>query len=329
MMHMFYKTCCDCHHDADTAVENCERGVEYKGELPVVTLGHIKVLAEDESEFMPEELRESVTPETSLAKEGLAVSTSKVNQSDRIYSISTCSDIDSLGSPASLNPPSMAAVSESELLVWSVAVQITPGEPLGLILDTLDSKALLVCEVLDGPFQRHNETLGHDSNRRVQRDDSLVAVGGTMGDSEALILSLKAMTKQQHVPSTAKQADIHSISLEMTFARPRSIWIEIPKAYAPVGLELAHTCGAGGLLVKSIGSGMVKNWNMAHSSKGMRRMDRIVEVNGESRSTDKLLREIKVAASTGRKLEMQVMRYPGWEQLVAKISKDVHAKMEE
>eukprot|EP00930_Biecheleria_cincta_P023027 TRINITY_DN16688_c0_g1_i2.p1 TRINITY_DN16688_c0_g1~~TRINITY_DN16688_c0_g1_i2.p1 ORF type:complete len:306 (-),score=49.92 TRINITY_DN16688_c0_g1_i2:516-1433(-) len=305
MMHMFYKTCCDCHHDADTAVENCERGVEYKGELPVVTLGHIKVLAEDESEFMPEELRESVTPETSLAKEGLAVSTSKVNQSDRIYSISTCSDIDSLGSPASLNPPSMAAVSESELLVWSVAVQITPGEPLGLILDTLDSKALLVCEVLDGPFQRHNETLGHDSNRRVQRDDSLVAVGGTMGDSEALILSLKAMTKQQHVPSTAKQA------------------------YAPVGLELAHTCGAGGLLVKSIGSGMVKNWNMAHSSKGMRRMDRIVEVNGESRSTDKLLREIKVAASTGRKLEMQVMRYPGWEQLVAKISKDVHAKMEE
>lgn len=328
MMHMFYRTCCNCRYDSASDVENCDRGVEY-GEIPLIALGHAKVLAEDESERVPEDPHESVTLEISLAVEDLGESTSKVNQSDRIYSISTCSDIDSLGSPASLNPPSTAARSESELLVWSVAVQVTPGESLGLILDTLDSKALLVCEVLDGPFQRYNESLDHDSNRRVQRDDSLVAVDGTMGDSEALISTLKAMTKRQPGMATAKQAMMSSISLEMTFARPRSVWIEIPKAYAPVGLELAHTCGAGGLLVKSISSGMVKTWNMAHSSKGMRRMDRIVEVNGQSGSPENLLREIKVAANTGRKLEMQVMRYLSWEQVLAKMSKDSHAKLEE
>lgn len=326
-MQMLYN-CCNCQDGAEAVVESCERGVEYD-ETPFVSLGHTKVLVEDdEPTHKPEETHQSVTPGTCLEHEDLAVITLNVKHSERIHSVSTCSDIDSLASPPSLHPPSTAPSSDSDLRVWSVAVQKVPGESLGLILDTLDNKALLVCDVLSGPFQRYNESLGHDFDHRVQRGDSVVAVSGTSGDSKALISALQAIDKQSP-QATTEQAETHSITLQMTLVRPRSVRIEIPKAYSPVGLELAHTGGAGGLLVKSISSGMVKDWNMARSSKGIRRMDRILEVNGESSSPESLLREIKVAASTGRKLEMHVMRYPGWAQVVAKMYEDAAEQLEE
>eukprot|EP00931_Biecheleriopsis_adriatica_P089908 TRINITY_DN6397_c0_g1_i1.p1 TRINITY_DN6397_c0_g1~~TRINITY_DN6397_c0_g1_i1.p1 ORF type:complete len:358 (-),score=77.68 TRINITY_DN6397_c0_g1_i1:240-1250(-) len=227
----------------------------------------------------------------------------------RLNSISNWSELDSQCSPRTSS--FSARSSQPDVSLWTVAISKAHGESLGLTLDTLDGTSLLISEVLDGAIRNYNEATP-DIQQRVQPGDSLVAVGRASGSCEVLISRLRYW---KEAPRESSQEE-----LELILQRPRAFTVNIQRAYRPLGLQLDHTGGGtGGLLVQAVTPGLLRDWNVAQRSLAVKRLDRIVRVNGMAGSSEKLLEKIKVAATRGQKLELEVHRFAPWEQVLRRL----------
>eukprot|EP00440_Ansanella_granifera_P018580 gb/GFBE01020182.1/.p1 GENE.gb/GFBE01020182.1/~~gb/GFBE01020182.1/.p1 ORF type:complete len:332 (+),score=86.86 gb/GFBE01020182.1/:1-996(+) len=233
----------------------------------------------------------------------------------RMVSISNWSELDSAWSPGTTSLSARSSEPDANLV--TVTIRKAAGESLGLSLDTLDSHALLISAVLDGPVRRYNKATA-DVQLRVQPGDSLLAVDGAAGSSEALVSRLKAFTSEQTCAAEEE-------SLELILQRPRSFTVNIQRAYRPLGLQLEHSgAAASGLLVQAVTPGLLRDWNVANRSSAVKRLDRILRVNGAAGSPETLLGKMKVAAATGQRLELEVHRYAPWEHVARRISASSH-----
>jgi len=194
--------------------------------------------------------------------------------------------------------------------LWTVVLRKEAGTSLGLTLDTLDGHSLLVTEILDGLVRRCNKAAA-DSSCHVKPGDSICAVGGRAGSNEELLKLLKVSCLDSEE------------SIDMTLQRPRSFLVDIHRAYRPLGLHVEHTGvlnHGGGLLVQKIAPGLLRDWNVAQRSLAIKRNDRIVRVNGQRGYPEDLLKLIKAAAQLGQRLELEVLRYASWENVLRRLA---------
>jgi len=172
-------------------------------------------------------------------------------------------------------PPEVVRVGEQ----FTVTVSRRKGEPFGLDLDLLDGRTAQILEIRAGGAVGRHSTRELPS-RRVQPGDFIVSANGVEGDSQLLLQALKAR-------------EVATVGI----SRPVPFRVTVQRASSAEGfgvvLKSAARSGRFSLVVEEIRSGPVAEWNEEHPEVAVRRLDRIVEVNGVEHNTAQMLRSFE------------------------------------
>lgn len=142
----------------------------------------------------------------------------------------------------------------------------------GLHIDNSDGFYLYVNGVHlgDTAAQRYNRSVPMAS--ALRRGDFVVAVNGLPANADHM-----------------SQFIIDESNVELEVVRPEVLRIKIKKLGGPLGVEFLALEGCHSALIERIGSGALKNWNLAHPGREVMPGDRVISVNGKEGTGEQLM----------------------------------------
>eukprot|EP00933_Yihiella_yeosuensis_P008667 TRINITY_DN114253_c0_g1_i1.p1 TRINITY_DN114253_c0_g1~~TRINITY_DN114253_c0_g1_i1.p1 ORF type:complete len:239 (+),score=67.93 TRINITY_DN114253_c0_g1_i1:2-718(+) len=175
----------------------------------------------------------------------------------------------------------------SSFFVMKVALN---GGSLGLDIDKTDMKVCLIKGIVPGGLV-YEANIAASPDKAVRVTDRLVKVDGQGGSTTDLIARLA------NVQTAAKD-------VELVFEHPKEKYVNVEKKGRRLGLSLELNELSVGLAIKAVeDEGVIKELNQeARPEMRLVACDRIVEVEGNARSSTELLEEIKSKESFSMKV---------------------------
>jgi len=153
---------------------------------------------------------------------------------------------------------------------------------LGLSLDWKDGKVLEVSAVNDGLVAEWNAA---NPGKEMKTGDKIVVVNGVSGSTDQMLNQIKLLGEVDLV--VLRQSQIVAPNVDNEFAASL-----VCSSGTLIGLACDFEDGQT-LMIRTVGPGVVAKWNVANPGKRIVAGDRIMDVNGISGSTEKMLAELK------------------------------------
>uniref|UniRef100_A0A7S1KW10 RING-type domain-containing protein n=1 Tax=Alexandrium catenella TaxID=2925 RepID=A0A7S1KW10_ALECA len=137
--------------------------------------------------------------------------------------------------------------------------------PLGVCFEILDGVMLVGCLHEEGHASRYNQAHQGQEDRQIQINDQVLSVDGIRGDPPLLTYLL-------HRPKRKS----------ITLRHPEELAINIAKRGKKLGIDLSWSKPNGILTVLGVKPGAIEENNSSalSPSKQLRKLDRIIEING-------------------------------------------------
>eukprot|EP00416_Gambierdiscus_australes_P027942 CAMPEP_0171064142 /NCGR_PEP_ID=MMETSP0766_2-20121228/6104_1 /TAXON_ID=439317 /ORGANISM="Gambierdiscus australes, Strain CAWD 149" /LENGTH=347 /DNA_ID=CAMNT_0011520143 /DNA_START=16 /DNA_END=1059 /DNA_ORIENTATION=- len=152
---------------------------------------------------------------------------------------------------------------------------------LGLTVDPEDGSTVLVTRIGNGPVQQHNKDMTAKPHKQMRPGDFIIAANGNQGNAKAII---KVMNSGESVTLVARRPAEFRVPVRLQDSQK-------------LGLKFPPTEDPHSLLVDEIRKGFITEWNNANPSQQVRRLDRIVSVNGERRKPSEMIDMMKNSKS--------------------------------
>lgn len=171
---------------------------------------------------------------------------------------------------------------------WTVTIDKTDGKSLGLGLEVADEKNAMVAKIFPGLVQEYNASA--QGNEQIRSRDWIMKVNGTTGGSvESMVSKLRESGK-----------------VDLMLMRTPSWTVTVNQEGKDLCDNLKHAEDGVCLIIMDLPEGLIA-WNTANPKKIIKRLDRILEVNGTSGKATDMLEMLKVSSNSN----MVVMSAPG------------------
>lgn len=145
---------------------------------------------------------------------------------------------------------------------------------VGLVLDVLDGRHVLVSDVKEGPVLSHNAKAL--PSERIGVGDFIVQVNGVEGSSMRLISAFRGASR-----------------LDLVVRRPWEFGVTVNIGNVLLGLELGRRVGQRSLLIMQVKDGAIHKWNDDNPDLPVKSNDRIIAVDGHDGTGGDLSARIK------------------------------------
>lgn len=174
--------------------------------------------------------------------------------------------------------------------------------PWGMKLDYAGQRAIHVCEVRTGPYPVAIHNVAAEAEHELRPGDYIFSVNGQHTETEFLQLGNAPPPLLEGVFSEARKEIKSAMVLELRVYRPQLFQVNVQRKGESMGLELDFSTTGTSLSVVSVRDGAVQK-SLPEILSG----DRIVKVNGQEGSPERLLAALKVQSDT---VHLEVSRCP-------------------
>lgn len=215
---------------------------------------------------------------------------------------------------------------------FEITLDKIEGTRLGIDVDRMDGRTLLVTTISSGLVQAWNEA---NSDRRVEPGDRIVAVNECRGDVDQLLGQCQGSNTLKMMIARPQGADLPRAQAaapaeqrsaqdgtalrpeEDAGARQQDTFLPDPEAALPsvefdisldktegtkLGIDVDRQDGKT-MLITSINDGLVQGWNEANSDQQVRPGDRVVAVNDFRGDVEQLLMQCQSSDTLRMKLK--------------------------